>query len=245
MRSVSDEAIMIGLMDYREADRIVTLYTREHGKIKGIARGARKSVKRFAGALELFARLTVRFIPNSGLATIQEVDIISIFPRIRLSLAGIAYAGYGCELVDGLTPEYFPNPRIFRLFESYLSHIDQSESAPDPSDRRFFEVNLLSIAGYSPPIDDCLSCGAPLAERGGVWNGTHAEGILCPLCAVSGICLGGDAIRILRSCLKTGRFGVIRFGDRSLAEAGEFLDAAIASCLPRTLNSLAFLRLSQ
>jgi DNA repair protein RecO (recombination protein O) len=96
MKTVSDEAIVIGLMDFREADRIVSLFTREHGRISGLARGARRSVKRFGGALELFARLSVNFAQSDSLAPIRDVDAVTIYPGIRSTLAGIAHAGYAC-----------------------------------------------------------------------------------------------------------------------------------------------------
>ncbi len=242
MKSVTDDAIVIGLLDYRESDRIVSLFTREHGRINGIARGARRSVKRFGGVLELFARLTVNFTHSDSLVTIREVDVFSIYPGIRSSFEGIAHAGYACELVSLLAPERQANQRLFRLVTAYLGHLD--ESSATASDRHFFEINLLNILGYRPPLDSCAGCGSNLAVFGGVWSATLEDGIFCKRCSGRGGLLDGATVSLLLESMKCGRFGQIVFDQNSIREAEAFLEAFIASNISRPLKSLAFLRLS-
>jgi DNA repair protein RecO (recombination protein O) len=242
MKIINDEAVVIGLIDYRETDRIVSLFSREHGKINGIARGARKSVKRFGGALELFARLSINFLPGESLATIREVDIRTIYPQIRASLAGIAHAGYAAELVAALAPERYPNQRVFRLLTAYLEHLELAPAAP--SDRHFFEMNLLNILGYRPPLENCAGCGADLAHCGGLWSARTGHGIYCQSCATGGKRLSAAAVSLLRQTLTTGRFGQIDFSREALDETAEFLHDFIAAHIHRPLKSLAFLRLS-
>ncbi|HJV34159.1 DNA repair protein RecO [Geomonas sp.] len=152
MKKSEVEAIVLRLTDYGEADRIVSLFSLENGKLQGIARGAKKSRKRFGGALDPFAHLKLQLQQQgSGLATLLSADIIGIFPGIRGDLAKIGTAAYACELVERLTPEEEPNPRLFRLLYCYLERLD---AAPlTPSDRRFFAVNLLKILGYQPELD--------------------------------------------------------------------------------------------
>ena len=241
MRSVTDEAIVVGLMDYRESDRIVTLFTREHGKLNGIARGARKSRKRFGGALELFACLKVAFTPAEGLVPVKEVDIVTIYPGIRDTFSGIAYAGYACELVAAFMPEGLANQRAYRLLTAYLQHLDKGGFWR--SDRYFFEMNLLNVLGYRPPLETCCECGALLAGRGGRFS---VDRCCCEICAKGGAGkrLGGSTITNLLLSLTVGRFGKVLFADEDMAEAESFLDAYIASNLHRPLKSLAFLRLS-
>ncbi len=233
-------AVVIGAMDYREADRIVTLFTLEHGKVRGIARGARKSRRRFAAALELFARLRARILLREGLSTLVEADLVTIYPGIRQDLPRIALAGYCCELVDQFLPEAMPNPRLFRLLVTLLEHLDQS--AAGSADRRFFEVNLLNILGYRPPIDACPACGADLGVSGGLLAAGGLHGIPCPTCGRTGRPVSAATIQLLRKSLQTGRFGAVSFSGDSLTEAGELLDRAIASHLHRPIKSLAFLR---
>ncbi|MCM2359134.1 MAG: DNA repair protein RecO, partial [Geobacteraceae bacterium] len=151
------DAVVLGALDYREADRLVTLFTLEHGKVKGVARGAKRSIRRFGGALEQFARLAVQLALKGGLARIDGADVATIHPGIRADLLKIGYAGYACEAVDLLLPEGLPNPRLFRLLSAYLERLDAAPAAA--SDRRFFEANLLNVLGYRLPLEECASCG--------------------------------------------------------------------------------------
>lgn len=240
MKGEECSAIVIGAMDYREADRIVTLFTLEHGKVRVIARGARKSRRRFAASLELFARIRAGMKLGEGLSTLLEADLETVYPGIRKDLGRIALAGYACELVDQFLPDGMPNPRLYRLLVTLLDHLDRA--VPDLSDRRFFEINLLNILGYRPPIDACPGCGADLATTGGLLAGEGVHAIPCPACGRVGRSVSAPAILELRRSLRTGRFGVVRFPGDLLAEAGELLDRAIASHLHRPVKSLAFLR---
>lgn len=155
MKSAEMEAIVLRLTDYREADRIVSLFTLENGRISGIARGAKKSRKRFGGALESFAHLKLQVRQGTGMATLLGTDVVSIFPGIRADLARIGSAAYACELVERLAPEGEANPRLFRLLFCYLQRLDADPASP--SDRRFFAVNLLKILGYQPDLEAAVA----------------------------------------------------------------------------------------
>lgn len=242
MLSVTDEALIIGLMDYRESDRIVTLFTREHGRLSGVARGARRSVKRFGGGLELFCRLNLSFTPGDGLVRINDVEPVTIYPGIRASLEGIAHAGYACELAAAMSPERMANQRLFRLLVAYLERLDSA--AASRGERHFFEMNLLNILGYRPPLESCCSCGAPLGCEGGIWRRGQEGGLFCSGCSAKGIRLGGEALAAMLGSLRSGRFGHVVYTQGALAEAGEYLEEFISANLQRPLKSLGFLRLS-
>ena len=239
MESCRCDAIVLATMDYRENDRLVTLFTRELGKLRGVARGAKRSVRRFGGAFELFARCDVELVPSEGLSQFRGADPRTIYPGIRHDLGAIAHAGYAAELVDALVPEGAPYPRLFRLLTSYLEQLDSGASSL--SDRRFFEINLLNILGYRPALDTCGSCGSALLGAGAVHAGP--PGILhCDRCGRGGRPLGGASVELLRRSLATGRFGTIIFPPAELAQAGAFLDQLLAAHLHRPLKSLPFLR---
>lgn len=239
MKSLSDEAIVLGVMDYRETDRIVQLYTKEHGRCSGIARGARKSVKRFGGAFELFARLSVDFRPGDNLAVICSAEPLTIYPGIRKSFAAIALASYSVELVTAMTPERLASKRVFRLLSAYLEQL--GTEPVEPSDRHFFEMNLLNILGYRPPLESCSACGASLAASGGSWPQAGRHGVVCARCSGGAISLSGASISLLLASLKTGRFGQIRFSQEELAGIDRFLAAFISAHISRPLKSHAFL----
>ena len=143
MRENRCEAVVLAVLDYGEADKIITFFTREHGKIKCIARNAKNSRRRFGGVLELFARLRLQIVLREGLSRLQGADVVTIFPHIREDLSKIGYAGYACELSDRMLPEAQANVRLYRLLVSYLEQLDSFPCSAD--DRRFFEVNLLNV----------------------------------------------------------------------------------------------------
>lgn len=233
------EAVVLSLMDYGEADRIGAFFTLEHGKLRGIAKGARKSRRRFGGALELFARLRLELTVREGLSPLGGAEIVTIYPHIREELGRIAHAAYACELVDKMLPEWLPNPRLFRLLVAYLARLD--EAPAEPSDRCFFEVNLLNILGYRPPLEHCADCGADLSAMPGRLTLAHGS-LLCSACARAPGNLGGGTLVLLRKALQTGRFGFVLFTADQLREARNLLDQAISSHISGQLNSLAFLR---
>ena len=240
MQNIQCEAVVLGVMDYGEADKIVTFFTLEHGKLKGLARSAKKSRKRFGGALEPFARLRLQLAMKGGLSTLNGADIVTIFPHIRQDLFKIGHAAYACELVERLVPEAEHNHRLFRLLTAYLDHLDQFQN--DPSDRRFFEANLLKVVGYQPALSRCAACDADLADALVLRWSPSTAGLLCGRCGKTGRPIAAQTVALLNRAMDTGRFGLIRFSPEELKEAGELLNAAISFHLSRPLKSLAFLR---
>jgi len=240
MQATECEAVVLAAMDYGESDRIVTLFTHEHGKIRAIARHGKKSVKRFSGALEVFARLHLQLVLKEGLSSLRTTEIVTVFPHIRDDLLKIGYAGYACEVVDRLLPEAMGNQRLFRLLVSYLEQLDAFPAGAD--DRRFFEVNLLKILGYRLSFETCSRCGTSVRSSSGTIYCTSAGETFCSDCGTSGYPLGQETRTLLQKAMATGRFGAIRFSENSLREAGAVLDAVVASHLTRPLHSLQFLQ---
>jgi DNA repair protein RecO (recombination protein O) len=240
MRESQCEAVILAVLDYGEADKIITFLTREHGKIKGIARNAKKSRKRFGGALEIFARLRLQLVLRDGLSRLQGADVVTIFTHIREDFSKIGYAGYACELIDRFLPEAQANTRLYRLLVSYLEHLDSAPCCAD--DRRFFEVNLLNIAGYRPTLENCAQCGIELSTATDLRYSPRHNGISCSNCVRTGREISPITVSLLKTSLQTGRFGVVRFPGATLGEAGDLLDSIIASHLNRPLHSLSFLR---
>jgi DNA repair protein RecO (recombination protein O) len=225
---VLDQAIIISGRDYRENDRLVRLFTLGHGPLTALARGAKRSLKRFCGTLEPCSRIGVELaVPEEGLAILYSAEIIASHPALRRELERFAHASYACELADRFLAEHLPNPRLFRLLAMYLEFLGQAApGSEDPvadarhgghvlgSGRRFYEINLLNILGYRPDLSSPL-----------------ATGMLSPLTA-----------QLLQQCQASGRFGAVTFSPHELAEAGSLLDRTLASHLDRPLKSLEFMR---
>ena len=240
MRSIPVEAVVLKVIDYREADVIATVFTREHGKLRGIALNARKSRKRFGGALDIFARLTLSIRLREGLSRIEEASVITLSPHIREDMTKVAFASCACELTDALLPDGMPNPRYYRLLCGWLERLDTAP--PSPADRRFFEINTLNILGYRPELDLCTVCNGPLNDLTPLSFHPTAHALTCRRCAGAGIAITPTVPALLRACLATGRFGAVSFSDNELADAGVILDHLIVGHSGKELKSLRFLR---
>jgi DNA repair protein RecO (recombination protein O) len=238
MHSEKLQAFVLSALDYGDTDRIVSLFSLEHGRIKAFARGARKSRKRFGPALEPFARIDVQARIKDGLSTLQQADIISIYSTIRTDLVRIAHAFYACELLDVITPEGHPIPRLYRLLAAYLDRLE-TESAVE-TDRRFFEINLLNILGYRPSLEVCSRCDSPFGDAG-AWLQDGGEAA-CRFCCAGGRPLASATLKTLSACLRTGIFGQIQFSPDALLQAGDLLSEAISAHSGRRLKSLEFLQ---
>jgi len=232
------QAFIISTIDYADSDRIVSLFTLEHGRIKAFARGARNSRKRFGASLEPFARVEALVTVKEGLSGLQQAEIRNIYPRIRGDLASIAHALYACELAESMIPEGHPLPRLFRLMSAYLDRLEAGTACE--GERRFFEINLLNILGYRPSLDSCSRCGIPFGGQGGLLQGDGE--LACRACVSSGRLLAPATLETLRACLRTGTFGLVSFQPEALAQGGDLLDCAIAAHAGRRLKSLEFLR---
>ncbi len=167
MKSEQCHAIVLSTLNYGESDRVVSLFTLEHGRLRGFAKGARASRKRFSGLLEPTNRLELLLeLKDDGLCRLERLEQAVCHHELREQLESLALALYACELVDCLTPEGHPLPRLFRLLTVLLEHLTQQRATP--VDRRFFEINLLNILGYRPlldaaglqPLQLCLKTGS-------------------------------------------------------------------------------------
>ena len=232
------QAIVLSNSGYGESDRIVSLFTLEQGRLKGFARGARNSRKRFGPALETCARIDTQLNHTDGLSSVRSADIITVYSGIRGNLNAIAHALYACELVECLTPEGHPLPRLYRLLITYLEWLDSGSTGE--SGRRMFEINLLNILGYRPSLETCSRCGADFDGRGALMQ--QGGELACRFCAGTGRTIPAVALQKLAQCLATGRFGQVEFVPEDLSAAGQLLDESLAGHSPRRLKSLEFLQ---
>ena len=230
-------AIVLSTIDYGDSDRIVSLFSLEHGRIKAFARGARNSRKRFGAALEAFARIEAQVRVKEGLAGLQQAELVTIYPRIRGDLSAIAHALYACEVVEAMTPEGHPLPRLYRLLAAYLDRLETEPAVA--SDRRFFEINLLNILGYRPSLESCSRCNAPFRRGRRAVAGERGAGV--PGMRRNRQTATAYTLKALNACMATGTFGKVVFPPELLAEGGVLLDRSITTHAGRRLKSLEFL----
>jgi DNA repair protein RecO (recombination protein O) len=180
-------AVVLRSWPYGESDKIVRLLTQDHGKVTGIAKGAKRSHKRFANSLESFSLVNLRFQERShnSLALILSADLAFVYRRLASSLEKIALASYLVEITDALTVENDESALVFKHLKNGLTFLDGHDIAP----LKFlvsFELKLLQLVGYQPALDCCKQCAVAYAgDRGGRWYFSPAHGgILCGVCGL-------------------------------------------------------------
>jgi DNA repair protein RecO (recombination protein O) len=190
-------AVVVRTVDYGEADRIVTLVTREHGKLSAIARAARKSTKRFGAGLSLFGigEATLVDRPGAELSTLEAFHGARGFPQLLLDVAKVAHGGYVCELVRELVPPRQAEPEIFELLVSMLELLDGAPARAETL--RVFELKLLTAVGLQPQLERCLGCDTDVLDGPGQVLDLRRGGVMCGTCHGNGRALDGEARRAL------------------------------------------------
>ena len=237
------EAIVLRLLDYGESDRIVTFCTTGYGKVRGIAKGARRSRKRFANALEPFCvsqLLFTRWGPDS-LAMIDSSEVISHFPRIRADLEKTLRASYLIDLTDQFLPEEKKNEAVFELLHAFLRLLE--EHPPTEAFQRFFEIRLLKLAGYDPVLDRCLLCSTPVGNETTYRFVAANGGLTCLTCRPDGpdaipVALGTVRTLLLGRDMPVEKLGRILLSGQSADESRRFLAHFIRYLLGREPKSL-------
>jgi len=237
------EAIVLRLLDYGESDRIVTFYTAGFGKLRGIAKGARRSRKRFANALEPFSCSQILFSRQGldSLALIEGSDVICHFPAIRADLEKTLSASYLIDLTDRFTMEDKKNEMLFALLHAFLKMI---ETGPvTEAILRFFEIRILKLSGYDPVLDHCLICKTPL-EKERTYRFKAADGgLTCMECRPDSpdaipVSLGTIRTLLLGREMEIDRLGRLVLTDQSADESRQLLAHFIRHILGRELKSV-------
>lgn len=197
-RTHSDEALVLRRMDFSEADRLLTLFTLHGGKLRAIAKGARKIPSRLAGGVELLARTQLLLASGRELDIVTQAESREMFAGLRASLWHATAGYYLAEALDRALEDRSPAPEIYHLAVATLRRLEadavawQADPAPDnqagPAARgwaalRWFELRLLDELGYRPSFHQCVACEAELQAVED--NGFNAElgGALCPACS--------------------------------------------------------------
>lgn len=171
------EGIVIRSTDYGETNKIITLYTRELGKVGVMARGAKKPNSRLTSITQLFTYGTFLFQKSSGLGSLQQGETIHSLRSIREDIFQTAYASYIAELLDKSTENHERNPFLFELLLQTFTYLDE-EVDPDIL-LHIFEMKILPVLGLRPQLDCCTNCG----QKDGTFHFSIREGgFLCHRC---------------------------------------------------------------
>ena len=240
---VTTPAIVLRTVDYGEADRVVALFTRDAGKLSALARGARKSVKRFGAALGLFGvgEAVLVDTPNVELSALERFDGARGFPALMSGVAKVAHGGYACDVARELIPPRQPEPEIFELLVTFFAAL---EAAPARAETlRIFELRLLDALGLRPQLEACVACGSDeLGAIGDVLD-VRRGGVVCAHCHGHGRPLVDDVRRALVDAQALDLHAAAAFALAPAVNAGarEALGAIIIDHVGRPLKSLEFI----
>lgn len=238
------DAVILRTVPFGESDLVVTLLARGRGKLGAFARGARRSSRRFAGALEPFAqvRLDVAERRGSNLLDLRGGSVAEPFLGLRDDLSRLAHAGYAVELVRELLEDRVVNDRLLDLLLSFLTLLSDG---PARSLRlRAFELAALDAAGYAPVLSGCARCDGALDGAARNFFEPSAGGVVC------GSCVGRRALPFDRASLalllalqRGGLEAAERASDEGLPieSVSRALRAFVAQHVRHELRSLAFL----
>lgn len=176
-RTVRTEAIVLRRTDFGEADRMLTLYSREFGKIKVLAKGARKPQTRKTGHVDLFMRTNFLIARGRNIDLITQAELVEPYAALHDDLVRATYASYAVELLDRFTVEDDPDPRKYNLLADALGWF--AASANFLLAARVYELRLLALAGYQPQLFHCVACGNPIEEQDQFYS-AELGGLICP-----------------------------------------------------------------
>jgi DNA repair protein RecO (recombination protein O) len=248
-------ALVLKRIAIGETDKVVTLYTREWGKVRAIAKGARRPTSRLAGATELLTHSRIVLAVGQNLDVVSQAEVREAFPGLRQDLLRIGYASYLLELTDAATAERQPNAELFDLLLSALYVIERSDR-PDLG-VRMFELKGLRLLGYEPQLTHCVRDRAELSGEGGAGGDRSPRpidiafsaargGALCARCApeVPGaVPLSPAALALMRELLAAEPRAVPRLpaSEAQRAEIGRHLVAFVRARIDAPLRSLSFI----
>lgn len=237
-------AVVLRRRNLGESDRILTVFGREVGKHRLVAKGVRRPGSKLAGHCEPFMLTNMMLARTRGLPILSQAEAQRAFPKLRTDEHRIAIASLMAERVDSLTGEDEAQPGIFELLVNALELLEQGAD-PDKV-QIIFEQVLLREAGYRPELTACVNCGAELRPEPSGFQVSRG-GAVCPRClpAQPGVIpLSVDALKVLRLVDRgePGRLLGARVPERVIAEVKVALASYIASITGRDSGAARVIR---
>lgn len=176
-----DQGIVLRSYPFGDADRVVVLLSPNHGKIRTVAKGVRKTKSRFGGRLEPFTHVDLVLYEGRNLDTITQVAVLEPFPRLRNDLDAVVAAGTMVEAADAVAQEQETSIRLFLLLHRGLRALEQGERRQDLITS--YLLKLAEMVGVAPALVSCASCGGVDQLHRFSFGG---GGVVCARCQVEG-----------------------------------------------------------
>ena len=205
MTQFRDRGVVLRTIRLGEADRIVTLMTEQHGKVRAVAKGVRRTKSKFGSRVEPLSHVALLgWQGRSDLDIINQVEVIDTFRPVREDLDRMAAAMSMLEVVDQIGQERHGNPRLYEMLVGALAALAERNS---PMVAPAFFLKVLSLEGSAPVLEVCVSCGEEDSAQLVAFDLTEG-GVLCRSCR-RGRVLSAAGLVLLRRTLGGGLAGVL------------------------------------
>ncbi|NAZ88687.1 DNA repair protein RecO [Kineococcus sp. T90] len=223
-RSYRDEAVVLRTAKLGEADRIITLLTRHHGRVRAVAKGVRRTSSRFGARLEPFTCVDVQLHRGRNLDTVTQVDVLAPLGAVIAADYGLYTAGHALlETAERFTEvERESNTQQYLLLVGALRTLARREHAATLVLDAFL-LRSMAVAGYAASFADCARCGAPGPHRA---FSVPAGGAVCPVCRPPGSAAPDPRTLELLAALLTGSWDVADASEARCRDEGSGLVAA-------------------
>jgi DNA repair protein RecO (recombination protein O) len=178
-RSIRAEGIVLRHSDFSESDRLLTIFTRELGKVRVIAKGVRKIRSRKAGHVQPFTRSNLQLARGRELFILTQAEAIDGYEALRTDLVLLSYASYIIELIDRSANDEEENRSLYNLLVRTLTRLNRGDLPNLPT--RYFEMRLLDFVGFRPQLLACVQCGAEIQPEDQYFSAMQG-GVICPKC---------------------------------------------------------------
>ena len=234
------DAVVLSRIDFGEADRILTVYTPHYGKLRIIAKGARRPTSKLLPHLEYFTRTRLMLAKGRELDVVTGAETIDPLLALREDMSAYAHASHCVEVLHRLTEDRQENEAVYDLLQRSLRLL---ADGVDPfAVTRHFELALLTLLGFKPEIYQCVSCKGEILAAPNAFS-TRLGGVICPICRPNDIAapvLSVNAQKYLRTLDRSGLAATVRLpvDDSLAAELEGAIGAYLRHLIERDLNSL-------
>lgn len=233
------EGIVLRETEYRDSDKLLTVLTKDYGKITLKARGVRRNSSTLKGACQLLAYSEFTYQDYGGYFTVTEAECREMFQELRSDIERISLAFYFAQVADAVSEEDYPNPSILTLLLNSLYALARLQK-PQTLVKTVFEWRMACMAGYTPDLSGCAVCGNGFPDRFDVSNGV----LLCFGCAAP-----SDGIRMpirtaslaaLRYLISCGEKKIFSFslGSEACGELSSLSETYLMTQLERSFSTL-------
>lgn len=242
-KSYKAEGIVLRHKNYKEADRILTIFTRQFGRITAVAKGVRKPHSRKGGHLDLMTHTQIQVATTKTFDIITQTEMISAFDSLKQDLILLGYGAYMMELVDKFTFDEEEHHQAFYLLVQAL-HLLELDLSPDLI-TRIYEIKITDSFGFRPELHFCTQCNQEIIYENQFYQNISG-GVICPKCGVglTGVTpITKDTLRFMRHFQRSDFKHALRaiLTTEQLTEMEHINRSFIHFVLERSLNSPEFL----